>query len=225
MIQAQRVCINGVLARHNDHVFVANEHQQAVDHLGHLLSITVDGQALLPVSQKVYWLYHKPVGIDCRLLPDDPSSLLHQLPVSPRVYPAGRLDKDSRGLLLLTNDGDLTQRLMHPDFQHTKTYLVTVNKPFDSQFILQMAAGVSYQVANKSITTLPCKALQVAENKFEIVLTQGLNRQIRRMCLALGFRVTDLFRVAIAGVELGLLEQTKRRPVTAAELAMLNQFN
>lgn len=184
--------------------------------------ILVDGQPVPAPEPKAYWLYHKPVGVDCRLLPDDPDSLLQLLPTYPRLYPTGRLDKDSRGLILLTNDGELTQRLMHPDFSHTKTYEVRVEPAFDCDFIANMAAGVCYG----DITTKPCQCQPLTNNQFEITLTQGLNRQIRRMCRALGFRVVDLKRVKLMAQSLldndGIeLAEGQMRPLTDNELAAL----
>ena len=210
LIDTGRVCINGQLAKHTDRV-----------KLTEVVIILVDGKPILAMQDKQYWLYHKPVGIDCRLLTDDPCSLLHVLPESLRLYPAGRLDKDSRGLLLLTNDGQLTQRLMHPDFYHSKTYVVQVNKPINESFLLLMAQGVHYG----DVKTRPCviRPLSAAEDedKFEIVLTQGLNRQIRRMCQALGYKVIDLLRTQLMDVCLGDLAEKTMRPVTAAELLSL----
>ncbi|MCT7940787.1 RNA pseudouridine synthase [Shewanella holmiensis] len=214
LIEAQRVLINGRVAGHSD-IICVEAHAQMVD------DIRLDGVLISPPEAKVYWLYHKPVGVDCRLLVADPASLLHLLPASPRVFPAGRLDKDSRGLLLLTNDGFLSQRIMHPDFHHTKTYQVVVDKPFDECFLNTMSSGVSYQQAKQSVMTRACIVTRLTETQFEIVLTQGLNRQIRRMCLALGYRVIDLKRTAIGPVTLGDLAEAKRRPLMAAELTDL----
>jgi len=216
-IEANRVTINGQIAGHSE--IVCFESQVAI-----VDDIRLDGVVISPPESKVYWLYHKPVGIDCRLLAADPSSLLHYLPDSPRVFPAGRLDKDSRGLLLLTNDGYLSQRLMHPEFHHTKTYQVEVNKPFDDSFLNMMSSGVSYHQAKQQVMTQACSVMRLGETQFEIVLTQGLNRQIRRMCWALGYRVIDLKRTAIGRVILGDLAEAKRRPLMVAELTDLTSL-
>ncbi|UJF21809.1 pseudouridine synthase [Shewanella sp. OMA3-2] len=217
IIDANRVTINGQVATHSAVIEVDVINTDSVN------DIRVDGVKVGKPEAKVYWLYHKPVGVDCRLIESDPSSLLHHLPKEPRLYPAGRLDKDSRGLLLLTNDGQLTQQLLHPGFQHSKTYHVSLDTPFDALFLATMAAGVTYQQAGQSITTRTCQMTSLTSLQFAIVLTQGLNRQIRKMCQTLGYRVIDLKRVAIGGVELGQLAETKRRPLTAAELSMLVQ--
>ena len=201
--------LNGQIASHTDNI---DEHQLPIKDV-----ILVDDSPISERQPLAYWLFHKAVGTDCRLQISDPCSLLHLLPKYPRLYPAGRLDKDSRGLLLLTNDGELTQKLMHPQFQHEKTYEVRLNRPYDADFLTKMAQGVCY---NK-VTTLPCHIKRLGEDSFEIILTQGLNRQIRRMCQALGYRVVDLKRVAIGGLQLGGLDVGAMKPLTAAEIATL----
>ncbi len=210
LIDSGRVSLNHQLAKHTDRINPAEA-----------VTVLVDGKPILPVQAKQYWLYHKPVGVDCRLLANDPHSLLHLLPESPRLYPAGRLDKNSRGLLLLTNDGQLTQALMHPDFYHPKTYVVQVDKPISAEFLLMMAQGVQYG----QVQTRPCDirrwSSEADEDRFEIVLTQGLNRQIRRMCQALSYKVIDLMRTQLLDVCLAELAEKTMRPLTAAELLSL----
>jgi 16S rRNA pseudouridine516 synthase len=211
LIEAGRVQLNGHIASHSDRV---NEHNTS--------TLLLDGKAIAMPETKVYLLYHKPIGVDCRLLAHDPASLIHLLPTSPRLYPAGRLDKDSRGLLLLTNDGELTHKLIHPDFYHHKTYQVQVNKPIIDADILSLSRGVAYA----DELTRCCEVRRLADDKFEIILTQGLNRQIRRMCQALGYKVIDLQRTAIMNLELhskefGALAENKMRPLEAAELKSL----
>ncbi|KPZ73537.1 MULTISPECIES: pseudouridine synthase [unclassified Shewanella] len=207
LIAAGRVTFNGQLASPLDRV-----NANAINP-----NILLDGAPIAPIETKQYWLYHKPVGIDCRLLPDLPSSLIHILPAAPRLYPAGRLDKDSRGLLLLTNDGELTHKLMHPDYGHQKVYLVTVDRDFSAEFIEKMAKGVSY----KDVTTKPCDVEAVSSNQFKITLTQGLNRQIRRMTKALGYTVIDLVRLSMMNCELLDLPEKQMRPLEAAEISLL----
>lgn len=179
--------------------------------------IYVNDELVANVEAKAYWLFNKAVGTDSRLLPDLPNSLLHLLPTSPRLYPVGRLDKDSRGLLILTNDGELTHKLMHPDFGHAKTYHVQVDRAFDDAFLSSMAAGVSY----KDVVTLPCVMSRLGSDKYQITLTQGLNRQIRRMSQALGFKVIDLKRVSIQSLQLGDLPEGEMRPLSSVELTEL----
>ncbi len=215
LITEARVHINQRLANHHDRVTLVNisHTQQAKEH------ITIDNQLLSTIESKQYWMINKQVGTDCRLLPDDPSSLIHLLPKQPRLYPVGRLDKDSRGLLLLTNDGQLNQRLMHPKFQHTKSYEVQLNRPFDDKFLQLMANGVSY----KNLTTLPCQTRRISADRFEIILTQGLNRQIRRMSQVLGYKVIDLKRHKIQTLALNTLAEGKMRQLTQQEKMMLLQ--
>jgi len=185
LIEQGRLLVNGTLATHTCHVSTGD-------------SIVLDGMALAAPEAKQLWLYHKPVGIDCNLTADKADSLLHVLQHLPvRLYPIGRLDKDSSGLLLLTNDGELTQRLLHPDFYHDKTYRVDVDKPLTAEQLQQLAAGVCWSVGPHQYQSRPCQLRQLASQQFEIVLTQGLNRQIRYMCRTVGLKVTALHRTAI----------------------------
>ncbi|MGZ9897162.1 pseudouridine synthase [Shewanella gaetbuli] len=215
LIQSGRVTYNQRNATHID----------MVDTQQPLPDVMVDGVKICLPEAKVYWLYHKPVGVDCNLVADNPQSLIHLLPANERVFPVGRLDKDSRGLLILTNDGHLTQQLMHPDYQHSKTYHVTVNKPIDEQFLTSMAQGISYEKGQKAVKTQPCAVCQLDANQFKIVLTQGLNRQIRRMCQALGYKVIDLQRVAIGGLSLADLPESQWRHLSPTEVALLTEVS
>ncbi|MCG9728278.1 pseudouridine synthase [Shewanella sp. Isolate13] len=213
LIRDGQVRIDDRLANHVDSVTLIDtpEGQRCIE------LIYVNDKAVRPVEAKAYWLFNKAVGTDSRLLDHLPNSLIHLLPESPRLYPIGRLDKDSRGLLILTNDGELTYKLMHPDFGHAKTYHVQLDRDFDDNFLTSMAAGVSY----KDVTTLPCIMQRLAADKYQIILTQGLNRQIRRMSQALGFKVIDLKRVSIQSLQLGDLAEGAMRPLSSAELADL----
>ncbi len=160
--------------------------------------IWLDGQPIPPVPPRRYWAYHKPVGIDCNVRPDDPHSivtLLQQLP--PGVFAVGRLDKDSCGLLLLTNDGPFAQRLLHPAQQHQKTYRVDVDKAVTETMLQQLHAGMRYQAGKTWIDARPCLATLHAPNQLELTLTEGKNRQIRYMCKQLGLRVIRLQRTHI----------------------------
>ncbi|MCL1124097.1 pseudouridine synthase [Shewanella surugensis] len=218
-IRDGRIMFNARLANHTDAVILIkqNDPKKAplIDDV-----ILCDNQAIPNIETKSYWLFHKAVGTDSRLLKDDPNSLLHLLPTSPRLYPVGRLDKDSRGLLLLTNDGALTHQLSHPDFGHKKAYHVQLSKPFNDAFIISMASGVHY----KGIVTLPCQINRLDSTKFEIILTQGLNRQIRRMSQALGYHVIDLKRVSIQGLSLGNLPEGEKRQLTQEERSCLTNL-
>ncbi|GGI70672.1 pseudouridine synthase [Shewanella gelidii] len=182
-------------------------------------SLACDGTPIRNLPDLVYYRLNKPQGIDCRLLPERADSLYHLIQELPRVFPVGRLDKDSHGLMVLTNDGDLSQQLMHPSYIHSKTYRVTVDNEIDGSFIKNIEAGVAYG----DIKTLPCKAKQLTPCQFEIILTQGLNRQIRRMAQALGRTVIDLQRVAIGALQLDTLPLAEIRPLSANEIKLLKQ--
>lgn len=212
-IRDGQITIDGRLANHIDTVTLI----ELSDTASCLEILMFDGKLITGIELKQYWILHKAVGTDSRLLIDDPASLLHLLPSAPRLYPVGRLDKDSRGLLLLTNDGELTQKLMHPDFGHSKIYHVRVDRAFGDDFLHLMAQGVSY----RDVTTNPCSMTRLADDQFEIILTQGLNRQIRRMSQALGFKVIDLKRVQLQTLALGDLGEGEMRPLSADEVAAL----
>ncbi len=217
LIEAKRITLNGQIAQHTYAIHL-NDENTCLDKL------CLDGMPIQAAEKLAYWILNKAVGTDCRLLEHDPCSLIHLLPTTPRLYPVGRLDKDSRGLLLLSNDGELTHKLMHPSFAHTKTYHVQLDRPFDDHFVAQMAAGVQY----KKVQTLPCQVRRLAADRFEIVLTQGLNRQIREMSKALGYRVIDLQRVAmmdlsLCSLEQGPLEEGQMRPLTEQDIRLIKQ--
>ncbi len=167
------------------------------------------GNLLLPSHEKHYVLYHKPVGIDCNLNPEKADSLYHLLQQFPmRLFPVGRLDKDSCGLVLLTNDGELAQRLLHPDFYHEKNLSGDSRyKPLTTQALDQLASGVSWTVGPHSYQSRPCQVTQLSDDWFEIVLTQGLNRQIRYMCRTEGLKVLQLKRIQLAEFSLADLAE------------------
>lgn len=160
--------------------------------------IVVNGQELAPPPPRQYWIYHKPVGIDCNLNAQDPASLYHilqQLPV--RLFPFGRLDKDSSGLLILSNDGELAQRLMHNSSAHTKHYEVTVAQPITAQQLMSLATGVQWVVGPHRYIAKPCPVTAINAQQFRIILTEGQNRQIRYMCRSVGLKVIGLKRLQI----------------------------
>ena len=189
--QASRLIDEGVVSV-NDRL--ANH----IDHVDENDIVVVNNQQIKGAAELVYFAYHKPVGIDCKLNKNDSTSLIHHLPQLTRVYPIGRLDKDSRGLLILTNDGEFCNQLIHPDFHQPKRYLVTVDKPINNEFCEKMAAGVP---VDKQVT-LPCEVTKIANTQFSIVLKQGLNRQIRKMAHYCGYKVIDLCRVQFSQLTL-----------------------
>lgn len=133
------------------------------------------------------------------------------------IFPVGRLDKDSQGLILMTNDGDLANQILDADSMHEKEYLVTVHQPYDETFLKKMASGV----AIGTVVTRPCKLTPVSKDTFKIVLTQGMNRQIRKMCLTCGYKVTRLERIRILFLEIENLPYGKWRHLTGEEVTAL----
>lgn len=203
LIDAGRVTVNGKPANH-------------IDHITHTDHVIVDGKKVGELPEKILYAYHKPVGIDCKLNLHDPSSLIHHLPKYPRVYPIGRLDKDSRGLLLLTNDGELCNQMLHPEHHVEKEYWVEVDHNLDPSFCEKMASGIPI---NGQITR-PCRVKQLGPRRFAITLQQGLNRQIRKMSQYCGYRVIDLYRMRIAQYHLDptRLREGELRSITSAIL-------
>ena len=174
----------------------------------------------------MYLLYHKPVGVDCNIRADDPASLYQLLKTLPqRLFAVGRLDKDSSGLLLLTNDGQLSQRLMHPDYFHEKTYRVSTDKALTDTFVSQMAQGVSWQLGDNCYQSRPCKVTAHNSHEFDITLTQGLHRQIRYMCKSLGYKVVTLKRTHLTPIALADLPCGAWRVLTEQELAQLQALS
>ena len=185
--------------------------------------IAVCGQKVSMREKTVVLAYNKPVGVTCtekdpfaeKTIPD-----AVQYPI--RVTYAGRLDRESEGLLLLTNNGDLIQKMMKGAEQHEKEYLVTVNREVTDDFLEKMQAGVFLKELN--MTTRSCFIEKIGKNRFRIVLTQGLNRQIRRMCEAMGYRVTALKRVRVLCVTLGDLVPGAYRELSESEIAALMEY-
>ena len=162
---------------------------------------------------------HKPAGIVCTAEKREKNNVIDYLNYPKRIYPVGRLDKDSEGLLLLTNNGDIVNKMMRSGNMHEKEYIVTVNRPVTDSFLHGMANGVPLVELNT--TTRKCRVERTGKKQFRIVLTQGLNRQIRRMCEYFGYRVQKLVRVRIMNIELGDLEPGKYRDVTSQEYKRL----
>lgn len=177
------------------------------------MSVTVDGRPLHGNGEKVYLMLNKPAGIVCTADSREPMNVVDYLNYPVRVYPVGRLDKDSEGLLLLTSDGDIVNGVLRAAGGHEKEYRVRVDRPVTEGFLKRMAAGVPIL----DTVTLPCRVRRTGEDSFVIVLTQGLNRQIRRMCEALGYRVTALQRVRIMHLKLGALAPGQWRELTQEE--------
>lgn len=184
--------------------------------------VRVDGElvkarvlAATPAAKKaVYIALNKPVGITCTTDASVSGNIVDFVDHPQRIFPIGRLDKDSEGLILLTSNGDIVNEILRAENRHEKEYLVGVNKPVTEAFLAGMARGVRVH----GQMTLPCKVRKIARFGFAIVLTQGLNRQIRLMAAAFDYRVTQLRRVRIVNVRLGHLKPGQWRNLTEAEL-------
>ncbi len=184
------------------------------------VTITVDGKQVKGKKDKVVLAYYKPTGVTCT--EKDPfadKTILQSLNYPERVTYAGRLDKDSEGLMIMTNDGDLIHAMMRGANRHEKEYIVKVHKEVTQEFLDGMAAGV-YLTELKE-RTRACQVEMIGKYTFRIILTQGLNRQIRRMCKEFGYQVVTLKRVRIMNVELGDLKYNKYREITGTELTEL----
>ena len=176
-------------------------------------------------TKLVYLMLHKPVGYVTTAKEQFGRTAVVDLikGVNARIFPVGRLDYDTSGLLLLTNDGELINSMMRARYHHEKEYHVRVDKEITSEFVRQMSEGVHIQDVEKNLdaVTRPCEVKQIGKYTFSIILTQGLNRQIRRMCEALGYKVTKLVRIRIMNVELGSLKSGAVRKIEGQELKKL----
>ncbi|RAR60974.1 ribosomal large subunit pseudouridine synthase F [Onishia taeanensis] len=179
--------------------------------------VTVRGKPLRAKPRPVYLLYNKPVGVTCTTDPADPTNIVDAINYPERIFPIGRLDKPSQGLILLTNDGDIVNKILRAGNAHEKEYLVRVDRPIDQSFIERMGAGIPIL----GTVTQPCPVRQTGPNSFTIVLTQGLNRQIRRMTEYLGYEVTYLKRVRLMNIHLDRLSSGQWRELSDDEMATL----
>lgn len=178
------------------------------------------GKPVSCTEERILIAFHKPRGVVCTTSRREGVNIVDYIGYPKRIYPVGRLDKDSTGLILLTNDGDIVNKIMRAGNRHEKEYLVTVDRALTPDFIMQMSNGVPIL----DTVTRPCQVTQTGAREFRIVLTQGLNRQIRRMCEALGYRVKRLHRVRIMNIRLGALAEGTYRDVTDAEWQTLRRL-
>ena len=184
--------------------------------------ITVDGKEVSKKDEQsaVYIAFNKPVGIVCTTdTRVEPNNIIDYINYPTRIFPIGRLDKPSEGLIFLTNDGDIVNKILRARNHHEKEYLVTVNRPISQDFIDQMSQGVPIL----DTVTRPCVVKQTHKKAFKIILTQGLNRQIRRMCEYLDYKVVTLKRIRIMNVKLDM-GKGKWRHLTKAELKEINRL-
>lgn len=200
-IEAGRVTINGVVATLGTQVAAGDV-------------VCVDGKQVGAAQKHVYIALNKPVGITCTTERHVAGNIVDFVRHRERIFPIGRLDKDSEGLILLTNNGDIVNEILRAENEHEKEYLVTVDRPVTRIFLDGMASGVRIL----GTVTKPCRVTRVTATTFRITLTQGLNRQIRRMCSFFGYKVLRLQRVRIINVTLDGLAVGKWRELSSAEV-------
>lgn len=208
LVDQARVMINDDIALPSSRVFPGDR-------------VWVDDE-LLKKSKKpsIYIVFNKPVGITTTTDLNDKTNIISFINFSKRIFPVGRLDKDSEGLIILTNDGDVVNKILRAGNNHEKEYIVTVNKSLASDFARLMASGLPID----GQTTLPCKVKIEGSKRFRIILKQGLNRQIRKMCHYLGYEVQTLQRIRIMHLQLDKLPLGKWRYLNPAEIAKLEQL-
>lgn len=199
------VTINGVKAQLGNRVFEGDK-------------VKLNGKLIESKTTTLYIAYNKPVGIVCTTDSKERNNIVKAIGHPERLFPIGRLDKPSQGLIFLTNDGDIVNKILRAGNNHQKEYIVTVNKPINNDFIKQMSNGIPIL----GTVTKKCLVEQINKNTFKIILTQGLNRQIRRMCEYLNFEVTKLKRTRIMNVNLGKLAEGSWRELTKDEMNEIN---
>lgn len=207
LIQEKKVTVNGKIATLGQDVSIEDE-------------IYVNGEHLKQNNKDVYIILNKPIGITCTTEQHIQGNIIDFINHSERIFPVGRLDKDSEGLIILTNDGDIVNRILREENNNTKEYIVTVDRTITPPFLNGMSNGVKIYnaVKNQYIVTKKCEVVKIKQNTFKITLSQGLNRQIRRMCAHFGYKVVNLKRIKIMNLSLDGLKTGQWRNLTAAEL-------
>ncbi len=203
-ITEKRVTINGVIAGLGDSAERGDD-------------VRIDGKLVGQKRKSIYIALNKPVGITCTTEKKVKGNIVDFVNHPERIFPIGRLDKDSEGLILLTNDGDIVNKILRSENNHEKEYIVTVHKPITPAFIKGMSSGV-HILGTK---TKPCEVTQINERNFRIILTQGLNRQIRRMSEVFGYRVVQLRRIRIMNIKIDGLKIGQWRDITDKEMKKL----
>jgi 23S rRNA pseudouridine2604 synthase len=206
-IESGRVKINGKVAQKGNRVSSGDK-------------VTLDGQSLGSNPKMVYIAFHKPPGITCTTDLRDKDNIIDFINHPKRIFPIGRLDKASTGLILLTNEGNIVNKILREENNHEKEYIVTVNKPITSAFLQRMSGGIP--ILGKR--TKKCQIEKLGKNRFKIILTEGMNRQIRRMCEYLGYSVKTIKRIRIMKIELGELPPGKWRDLSKLELKELKSL-
>ena len=207
LLEEGRITINGIVPEMGTKVSVDDE-------------IRVDGKLIREKREKpIYLAFNKPVGIECTTNQSVRDNIVDYINYPKRIFPIGRLDKASEGLIFMTDDGDIVNKILRARNNHEKEYIVTVNKPITDRFIEKMSNGVPIL----DTITRKCKVEQISKYVFKIILTQGLNRQIRRMCEYLGYEVTALKRVRIINISLDV-HVGRYRELTVDEIKQLNKL-
>lgn len=207
LIEKGKVYVNGKKAR-----------------LGETLSegdiVEINGKKISQNVDRVYIAFNKPRGIVCTTDKREKNNIIDYINFNERIFPIGRLDKDSEGLILLTNDGDIVNKILRQEYKKQKEYIVKVNKKIDSKFLNNMSEGVEIYnpVKNERVKTNRCEIVKISNRIFKIVISQGLNRQIRRMCEELGYGVEELKRTRISNIKLGELPTGKYRYLNKIEI-------
>ncbi|SFC55622.1 pseudouridine synthase [Clostridium uliginosum] len=203
LIEENRITVNGVLCKCGQWV--------EEDDI-----ILIDNKSI-PIKDKVYIALNKPVGVTCTAAKEVEDNIINFMNYPEYIFPVGRLDKASQGLILMTNDGELSNKILESENEHEKEYMVTLNKSFDDSFMEGMSKGVEIS----GIKTRPCKLNRISEDTFTIILTQGLNKQIRRMSKAFGYTVEILERIRIMNIKIDGIEIGKWRNLTGDEVLQL----
>lgn len=203
LVEAGRILVNGELASLGTKVSDEDE-------------IKIDGKLVASKNtEDVLIAFNKPVGLLCTTARDQGDNIVDFINYKTRIYPVGRLDKESCGLILLTNNGEMMDKLLRSSNHHEKEYIVSVDGKVDDAFLKKMSSGIYLEELDR--TTNKCKVEKVDEHTFTIILTQGLNRQIRRMCKACNRKVTSLKRLRILNINLGDLKTGEYREITGKE--------
>jgi 23S rRNA pseudouridine2604 synthase len=220
------IASTGFCSRREAEKYIEQERVTINDHVATLLDkvfpkdiVAVDGERLNVKKKNTYIAFHKPMGVTCTTDLKDKTNIIDFINHSNRIFPIGRLDKDSTGLILLTDDGDIVNHILRVENNHEKEYVVRVNRNIDKDFVLQMSNGMIIQGEK----TKKCVVKVESKNQFRIILKQGLNRQIRRMCQKLGYQVTSLSRVRIMHIHLNNLKMGKWRNLSEEEVDQLKK--
>ena len=201
LIESGKVTVNGRVAEMGERVTSKDK-------------VIIDGKRIVRDEETILLIFNKPPGITCTTAEDDETNVVKYLNYPKRIYPIGRLDKYSEGLLLMTNKGELVNGIMRSRYGHEKEYVVTVDRPVTDELLRRLTNGIQL---SEDEYAKPCFAEKTARNKFRMIITQGLNRQIRKMCAYFGYGVVRLVRVRVMNIELGNLKSGRYRDISKKE--------